>query len=98
MKYHDNNNHISHKRVYTELIEAKIFWKIMRNDIMKYVTECAYYIRLKSGKDVKSKPIQIITKGPQNSYILDGWKLPKDIVKNSGYTLVIEYIDILVSL
>jgi hypothetical protein len=28
IQYHDNNNHISHKRVYTELIDAKIFWNI----------------------------------------------------------------------
>ena len=92
LQYHDNNDHISYKRVNTELINAKIFWKITRNNIITYISECASSIRSKVGKDVKSKPLQIITKGP-DLYILDGWKLPKDIVKKSGFSWVIDIID-----
>ena len=48
----------------------------MRNDIIKYISECAYSIRSKAGKDIESKPFQIIAK--------DGWELSKDIAKNQA--------------
>ena len=54
LQYHDNNDHISYKRVNTELINAKIFWKITRNNIITYISECASSILSKVGKDVKS--------------------------------------------
>ena len=53
---------------------------------------------LKNSQQIKEesfKPIQkkIITKGPKERYVIDGWKLHEDLADISGYTWVIDIID-----
>ena len=92
-KYHDDRGHISYRRVYREIIEQKYIWKSLRNDCLNYVNNCPYCIRLKSGKSYKPIPTQIIPKGPQERYVVDSWKIHKELSQVTGYNWVIDIID-----
>jgi len=40
IKFHDNNNHISYKRLLKEIKEVKYNWKTLQNDSLNYIKEC----------------------------------------------------------
>ena len=50
-------------------------------------------MRNKIGEPIKLKPIKIISKGPCERFVIDGWKLPKHLVEITGYEWVIDVID-----
>ena len=93
LKYHDNNGHIGYKRMMQEIKNNNYYWKSLRNDCKQYVLECPTCIKLKAGTIVKPTQKKIITKGPKDRYIIDGWKLHEDLAEASGYKWVIDIID-----
>ena len=93
LKYHDKKGHIGYKRMLEEIKKDKYYWKSLRNDCKQYVFECPTCIKLRTGKLIKPIPKKIITKGPRDRYIIDGWKLHQDLANLSGFTWVIDIID-----
>jgi len=91
--YHDKRGHINSERVILEIKIHKYYWKSIRNDVKNYIKNCAECMRNKIGEPIKLKPIKIISKGPCERFVIDGWKLPKHLVEITGYEWVIDVID-----
>ena len=72
-----------------EISEENFYWKSIRNDCKQYVLECPSCIKSKAGKVIKPIQKKIISKGPKERYVIDGWKLHEDLANISGYTWVI---------
>ena len=47
----------------------------------------------KIGASIKITPIKIITKGPCERFVIDGWRLPKNLAEITGDEWVIDIID-----
>ena len=92
-KHHDKKNHISYKRMIIAIKEDNYYWKSIRNDCKNYCLNCPYCIKMNSGKIIKSKPKKILTYGPRERYIMDGWKIHNELMLVSGFTWVIDIID-----
>ena len=92
-KFHDKRGHISSERVILEIKKHKFYWKTIRNDVKKYIKNCAQCMRNKIGVSIKITPIKIITKGPCERFVIDGWRLPKHLAEITGYEWVIDIID-----
>ena len=93
IKCHDKKGHIGYKRMIEEIKEENFYWKSIRNDCKQYVLECPSCIKSKAGKLIKPIQKKIITKGPKERYVIDGWKLHEDLADISGYKWVIDIID-----
>ena len=92
-KYHNNNNHISYKRIFKEIKEANYNWKTLRNDCLNYFKHCPVCIRQKAGINIKPSPTPIIPKGPRERYVINCWKLHNELATLSGYTWILDIID-----
>ena len=90
IKFHDNNNHISYKRLLKEIKEAKYNWKTLQNYSLNYIKECPVCIRQKAGINIKPITTPMIPKVPREIYVVDGWKLNKELATLSGYTWVLD--------
>ena len=65
-------------------MDEKFYWKSVKNDCLNYVMKCTYCIRIKSGIPINPKPKIIITKGPKNRFVIDGWKFHKELASYIG--------------
>ena len=83
---HDNSRHIEYRRVINKIMDDKYYWKSIRNDFLNYVIKCPYCIYIKSGIVMNPEPKIIITKGPKERYVIDGWKLHNELVSITGFT------------
>ena len=92
-KYHNNNNHISYKRLLKEIKESNYNWKTLRNDCLYYIKQCPLCIRQKAGINIKPSLTPIWPKCQRERYVEDGWKLPNELGTLSGYTWVLDIID-----
>ena len=55
----------------------------MRNDILNFIMNCPQSIREKCGTIIKTTPLKIIPKDPQDSFVIDGWKLHKTLAEET---------------
>lgn len=76
-----------------EIKELKYIWKSMKYDALKYVKDCPEWIKSKGGLTIKSLPKIIEIKGPRERYIADSWKLPKNILEQTGYIYILDIMD-----
>ena len=65
----------------------------MRNNILNYINKCPFFIREKNWENIISKPGKIIPNGPKDRYVLDCWKIHKNLAEEIGFTWVIDIID-----
>ena len=59
--------------------EDNYYWKSIRNDCKNYCLHCPYCIKMNSGK-------KMLTYGPRERYIMDGWKIHNELMLVSGFT------------
>jgi DNA-directed RNA polymerase delta subunit len=52
-KFHDKRGHISSERVILEIKKHKFYWKTIRNDVQKYIKNCAQCMLNKIGISIK---------------------------------------------
>ena len=73
---------------------TKYYWKVLINGIVIYLYKYKpFSMRNKSGIIIKWPPVQIITKGPFERFVVDGMKLPKSLAELSGYAWDNDIID-----
>ena len=90
---HLNQGHSGYIRLYNEIINQKFYWKGIIEDCKKYVTECNICIKQRGGKKVSLASKHIETKGSKERYVVDGWKLFKELSEETGFTWIIDIID-----
>ena len=57
----------------------------MKNDCINYIYACPQCIKTREGNPIKSKPINLVVKVPKIRYVVDEWKLLKDLADISGF-------------
>ena len=63
----------------------------MINDIIDYIKyECIEYINRISGEKLNNKIKVIVTKGPKERYVIDGFQLDEITKAVSNYSYIIE--------
>ena len=65
----------------------------MNEDVKAYIKECPKCIMVKAGKNIVNKPKVIISKGPLERVVIDGWELDDHLKEVTTYTWVIDMID-----
>ena len=66
----------------------------MINDVLDYIKyECKECINMKSGEKLVIKSKVLITKGPKERFVIDGFQLDEITKEITGYSYVIEIID-----
>jgi hypothetical protein len=63
----------------------------MSNDIINYIANYCVWIKNKGGFIIKAR-LKIIIKSPSGRYVIDGWKIPKEIEDKAGYSWCIDII------
>ena len=89
---HNNNGHLGINRTYNKIKENGYFWDNIINDIKNYIGNCPNCIKIKAGKKINAKTKVIITKGPLERVVIDGWELDQNLKDITGYTWVIDMI------
>jgi len=62
-------------------------------DVKSVINNCVKCLQIKNGKEIKVNPKVIITKGPLERIVVDGWELDEDLKKITVYNWVIDLID-----
>ena len=62
-------------------------------DVKEFIDNCKECILAKKGKCIKPKDKIIITKGPLDRVVADGWELDVEIKSLTGFSWVIDIID-----
>ena len=65
----------------------------MNVDKKAYINDCPKCIMVKAGKNIINKPKVIISKGPLERVVIDGWELDDDLKEMTTYTRVIDMIE-----
>ena len=90
---HNLNGHIGINRTINKIKEFEIYWENMSEDIIEYIKACPKCILSKAGKKIKEAKKVIITKGPLERVVVDGWELDDTLKIITGYNWVIDIID-----
>ena len=85
-KAHNNTGHIGINRTNNKIKELGYFWDSMNEDIKAYINDCPKCIMVKAGKKIINKPKVIISKGPLERVVIDGWELDDDLKETTNYT------------
>ena len=93
MRAHTNNGHLGINRTNEKIKEYGYFWDTMIEDIKNYISECPTCIMNKAGKKIQVKPNIILSKGPLERVVIDGWELDDRLKEITGYTWVVDIID-----
>ena len=90
---HKDNGHLGGNRTVFKIIEKGFKWDNMLDDVMNYIKyECKECINQKNGERIKVKSKIIVTKGPKERFIIDGFQLDDFTKEITGYSYVIEII------
>ncbi len=73
------------KVIFESIKTEHYYWKSLRNDILNYTKNCSISIRNKGGIAIKAIPKGIITKGPYERYVIDGWQLHRELKELTGF-------------
>jgi len=76
-----------------DIKEIKYNWKTLPNDPLNYIKKCPLCTLQKAVINKKSITTPIIPKIPRERYVVDDWKLHKELANLSLYTLVLDIID-----
>ena len=91
---HINNGHIGCNRTVAKIIDEGFKWDNMLGDVLSYIKyDCTQYINQKAGEKIDAKSKIIITKGPKERFIIDGFQLDQITAEITGFSYVIEIID-----
>ena len=90
---HINNGHLGINRTINKIKENGFLWETIISDVKSFINNCASCIYSKKGKTIKTKNIIILTKGPLERIIADGWELDEDLKTITGFSWVIDIID-----
>lgn len=91
---HINNGHIGANRTVDKIKEEGYKWDGMLGDVLSYIKyDCIQCINQNSGERIDVKTKIIITKGPKERYIVDGFQLDPMTAEITGFSYVIEIID-----
>ena len=58
----------------------------MNEDVKAYIKDCPKCIMVKAGKNIVNKPKVIVSKGPLERVVIDGWELDEDLKEMTTYT------------
>ena len=92
-KAHNNTGHLGINRTNDKIKELGYFWECMNEDVKAYIKDCPKCIMVKAGKNIVNKPKVIVSKGPLERVVIDGWELDEDLKEVTTYTWVIDMID-----
>ena len=59
-------------------------------DVKSFINNCVKCLQIKNGKEIKVNPKVIITKGPLERAVADGWESDEDLKKITGYNWIID--------
>ena len=90
---HTSNGHIGINRTTLKIKEEGYFWETLIDDVKEYIEKCPKCILSKKGKKIYTKLKIIITNGPLDRVIVDGWELDSDLKTITGFGWVIDIID-----
>ena len=90
---HINNGHLGINRTIEKIKENGFFWECLMEDVKSFINNCVKCLQIINGKEIKVNPKVIITKGPLERVVADGWELDQDLKKITGYSWVIDLID-----
>lgn len=86
---HSNNGHLGINRTSTKVKELGYFWESLIIDIKEFIDNCPQCIMVKKGNLIKQKNKVIITKGPLERLVADGWMLDNDLKSITCFSWVI---------
>ena len=69
------------------------YWDYLSEDVKEYIDNCPQCIMAKKGIKIKPKAKVIITKGPLERIVVDGWELDEELKSITGFNWVIDLID-----
>ena len=92
-KGHNNTGHLGINRTNDKIKELGYFWECMNEDVKAYIKDCPKCIMVKAGKNIVNKPKVIVSRGPLERVVIDGWELDEDLKEVTTYTWVIDMID-----
>ena len=90
---HSNNGHLGINRTSAKVKELGYFWESLTIDIKEFIDNCPQCIMAKKSNIIKQKNKVIITKGPLERIVADGWMLDNDLKSITGFSWVIDLID-----
>ena len=90
---HSNNGHLRINRTTAKIKEMEYFWEFKVEDIKDFIENCAKRIMSKKGKNITPKIKFIITKGPLERIVADGWELDEDLKIITRFHWVVDIID-----
>ena len=91
---HINNGHLGCNRTVDKIKEKGYYWENMLKDVINYIkNECKICINDKAGLKLKPNYKTIITKGPKERFVIDGFKLDNTNKVKFGFEWIVEIID-----
>lgn len=90
---HLNQGHSDYIHLYNEIINQKYYLKGIIKDCKKHVTEFNICIKQRGGIKICLASKHIETKGSKERYVVDWWKLFKELSEETGFTWIIHIID-----
>ena len=92
-KAHNNYDHLGINRAYNKIKEKDYSWDKILKDIKNYIKNWPICIKNKTGKKINTKTKVIITKGPLERLVIEGWELDQNLKEITRYALVIDMIN-----
>ena len=74
-----NNGHIGINGTISKIKENGFYWETLSEDVKYFIENCSKYIINKHGKKINIPNKSIITKGPLESVVADGWQLDDEL-------------------
>lgn len=90
---HKDNGHLWGNRTVSKIIEKGFQWDNIIKDVLDYIKyESKECINMKSGERIVVKSKILITKGPKERYVFDGFQLDELTKELTDYSYIIEII------
>jgi len=90
---HLNNGNIGINRTISKIKELGYYWDYLSEDVKEYIDNCPQCIMTKKGIMIKPKSKVIITKGPLERLVVNGWELDEELKAITGFNWVIDLVD-----
>ena len=81
---HDKTGHAGYLILYKEIITKKYYWKNIVKDCKDYILKCQKCLINRGSKKVIVLTKPIISKGPKERFVVDGWRLHEQLSKETG--------------
>ena len=93
-KTHTDNDHLGANRIVEKIMKKGYKRENITDSILEYIIyECEFCTNERSDEKIKILNKILITKGPKELYVFDGFELDEITKEKTGYSHIIEIID-----